>query len=111
MSARVRQFAVLALSLAVLGAGCGDEGSNGNEAGEIVPTPERMKLAIYERALGECSTYEPRLLAGKYKTVRKERAIAIAAGRAWARHFNVNAPDAHRAGRDGCLEGFRQASG
>ena len=70
------------------------------------PTPESVQTLVFERAFGECASYDISRLAGKYKVaVETEANVAGAVALAWARQFDAG-QDALADGRDGCLQGF-----
>ena len=72
------------------------------------PTPENVKISVYERAYSECASTELKLLASKYKVEDTSKAgVAAAVGRAWASYFDAG-QDAVGGGRDGCLQGISQ---
>lgn len=76
---------------------------------DTLPTSETVKIAIFERAYSECASTKLGLLAAKYKVaVKTKPSVAFAVGQAWTRYFEGN-PDAVDSGRDGCLQGFKDA--
>ena len=110
MSALHRLAPVL-LATAALAVGCGGNDGPDEAAAPPETTPAEVKSTIYEHTLSECSSHSAELLAGKYHTKTNRQAIALAAGRSWAKVVGATGDDAVRAGRDGCLAGFDQASG
>ena len=73
------------------------------------PTPENVRISVYERAYSECASTDLELLAAKYKVEDTSKdGVAAAVGRAWASYFDAG-QDAVGGGRDGCLQGFSQS--
>jgi len=108
---------VSAVFLALL-AGCASDDDSGDAAGttatttaetepaQSVPTPEVIKLEIFERAYSECASIPLADLAGKYKVAKKtKKAVAEGVGRGWVEVLEAG-PDAIPEGRSGCLAGF-----
>jgi hypothetical protein len=72
------------------------------------PTPENVRISVYERAYSECASTDLELLAAKYKVEdTSKEGVAAVVGRAWASYFDAG-QDAVGGGRDGCLQGFSQ---
>jgi len=100
----------LAVVIAVLALGCStgdsEESSPSTTAPAAAPTPDNLKLAVFERAYSECASTEFEPLAAKYKVEDKTRSgVATAVGLEWVEFFGAG-QDAVPDGRSGCLQGF-----
>jgi hypothetical protein len=70
------------------------------------PTPENVRIAIFERAYSECASTKFALLANKYKVAKKTKPrVATAVAVAWTKYFK-GGKDAIREGRAGCRLAF-----
>jgi hypothetical protein len=99
----VRLLGTLIILVTVLFAvGCaGDDEEEPERA--AVTTPDRIRVAVFERSFSECGSESLRRLARKYDVDPTRRQVAQAVAQAWTKRFG-GGPDAVAAGRDGCLQ-------
>ena len=108
--------AVLVLAIATV-LGCSSDDSDEVDAApattatttaDPLPTPETVKIAIFERAYSECASTEFALLANKYKVAKKTKPnVATAVAVAWTKYFK-GGKDAIPEGRAGCQQAFNE---
>ena len=106
----VIRSSVLAAFLAVLALGCStgdsEESSSTTTAPAAAPTPDNLKLAVFERAYSECASTEFERLVAKYKVADRTRSgVSTAVGLEWVEFLRAG-QDAVPDGRAGCLQGL-----
>ena len=70
---------------------------------------DAVEQTAFERAYSECASTPLRSLAAKYKVARNRAAVSRAVGTEWARRVGeTGSANVERAGRDACLQAFRQ---
>ena len=109
-TSKLLQRSALAFVVVVLAVGCSSDDSDQPDARaattEVAPTPDNLKLAVFERSYSECASTDFERLAAKYKVADKtEPGVATAVARGWAEFMRAG-PDAIADGRSGCLQGF-----